>query len=306
MIVENEKLTKLTTPIQYGWIEKPIEDYHFDRNAVNFSALKHMDKSEHAFARVYWGLQRPATARMKFGSLAHMAILEGSKFKARYVVMPEFESKTADGKISNSKNTSYYKDQVKRWTDEQPKDAIIVSDEEREKIFRMLDSVLSNKKASKLLMSGVPEAVGYWKDPITGINMRMAADFISFDLGILVDLKTCQDVRWEYFRKSVESYRYDLQMMFYSEGIKNITGKEPQSRAWITIESEEPHEVRIHEVGAHYETIGSFEYRKSLDKLKRAIDNKSFPQSNDEILVGEPSHWFLRKYLQMGVIANDQ
>lgn len=305
MIIENEKLDKLTSPMTVGWIEKPIEEYHWDRSAVNFSALKHMDKSEHAFARVYWGLQKPATSRMKFGSLAHMAILEGSKFKARYVVMPEFESQTADGKPSNSKNTSYYKSQVQLWTSQQPPNAVVVTAEEREKIFRMIDSVLSNEKAAKLLMNGVPEAVGYWKDPITGINMRMAADFISFDLGILVDLKTCADVRWELFRKSVESYRYDLQMMFYSEGIKNITGKAPESRAWITIESEEPHEVRIHEVGAHYETIGAFEYRKSLDKLKRAIDDKSFPQSNEEILVGEPSHWFLRKYLQMGVIAND-
>lgn len=304
MAILAEQLQKLITPATFNpeWREMPVESYHADKSAVNFSSLKHMEKSEHAFARSYWGEPKEPTKAMKFGTLAHMAILEGSKFKERYVVMPEFVGLTLDGKPSaNSKDA---KEKRAKWVMEQPKEALIVTEEERAKLFNMIDSVLSNEKAVQLLSNGKPEVIGYWRDPITGINMRMAADFLSFNLGVLVDVKTCQDARWEMFRKSVENYRYDLQMAMYNEGVKHITGKEPANRAWLVIESEEPHEVRIHEVGAHYETIGSFEYRKCLDKLKKAIDAKAFPQGSDEILIGEPTFWFLKKYIQMGVVSD--
>lgn len=301
MAVLAESLQKLLTPNVTGWRENlPDEQYHKDKSAVNFSSLKHIDKSNFAFAQSYWGKQKPPTAAMKFGTLAHMAILEGEKFRSKYVVMPEFTGYTGDGKLSaNSKDA---KDKRAKWIMEQPKGAIIVTEEEREKLFNMIDSVLSNEKAVQILSSGKPEIAGYWQDKKTGLNLRMKADFLSFDLGVLVDVKTCQDVRWEFFRKSVENYRYDIQIMMYNDGVKNITGKEPENRVWLVIESEAPHEVRLHEVGPEYEAIGEFEYRRSLDKLKSAIDKGEFLQGNDDILIAEPSFWFKRKYEQLGIL----
>jgi hypothetical protein len=305
MAITAEQLQKLITPQPKGWREElEDEQYHADKSAVNFSSLKHVDKSTFAFAKSYWGKPIEATKSMKFGTLAHMAILEGEKFRNKYVVMPEFASFDANGKPSDSKNTKYYKTEVANWVAKQSKDAIIVTEEEREKLFNMIDSVLSNEKAVKLLSDGKPEIAGYWTDQETGINLRMKADFLSFNLGVLVDVKTCQDVRWENFRKSVENYRYDIQIMMYNEGVKQITGKEPLHRAWLTIESEGAHEVRIHDVSPVYEEIGMFEYRRSLRKLKEAIDKNEFNQGSDEIIVGDPSFWFERKYLNLGVLKN--
>jgi hypothetical protein len=118
----------------------------------------------------------------------------------------------------------------------------------------------------------------------------------------MTDLKTCQDVRWEFFRKSVENYRYDIQNAMYSDGVKNITGKAPEYKCWLTVESEGAHETRIHEVGAEYDAIGHFEYRRSLKKLKEAIDAGKFTQGNDDIIIGEPTSWFKRKYEQLGIL----
>lgn len=303
MAILAEDLQKLLIPNEIGWREG-LEDeiYHSDKSAVNFSSLKHIDKSTHAFARSYWGPRKDPTKSLKFGTLAHMAILEGEKFKERYVVMPEFESFDTKGNRSESKNTKYYKDQVAQWQIGLKKDAIVVTEQEKNRLFLMIESVLSNPKAVKLLSSGKPELAGYWTDKETGINLRIKTDFLAFDLGVLTDVKTCQDVRWEMFRKSVENYRYDIQMAMYNDGVKNITGMEPKNRAWLVVESEEPHESRIHEVGPMYEEIGQFEYRKCLRKLADALDKGVFDQGSDEILVGEPTHWFMRKYIQMGVL----
>ncbi len=304
MAITKEQLEAIIAPKDFKneWRDVPTEFYHADKTAVNFSSLKYMEKSEFSFAKSYWGKPKESTKPQKFGTLAHLAILEGAKFKARYVVQPEFTGLTAKGEITTSKNSTDVKNKIAQWTAEQQPGAIIVTEDEREKLFNMIDSVLSNEKAVKLLSNGKAEAIGYWKDPETGICLRMMDDFISFDLGILADVKTCQDSRFEFFRKSVESYNYSLQMAMYSEGVKHITGKEPDAKAWIAIESDGAHECRIHEVSSFYDDIGKFEYRRSLNKLKKAIDANHWPQGGDDIFVGEPTFFYLKKYISLGVI----
>ena len=131
--------------------------YHADKNAVNSSSLKKMVKSPLAFHNAFYGEPEEPTDAMKMGTLAHLAILQGELFRKKYVVMPEFESRTADGKPSESKSTKYYKDQVNEWTKSLDKDAIVVTPQERDDLFRMIDSIISNEMAFKLLSDGSPE-----------------------------------------------------------------------------------------------------------------------------------------------------
>lgn len=303
MAILAEDLQKLLTPNEIGWREG-LEDeiYHSDKSAVNFSSLKHMEKSENAFAKEYWGPRKKEKKRQRIGKLAHMALLEGSKFKERYVVMPEFESFDSKGNKSDSKNTTYYKNKVSEWERSITKDQIPITEEERTQLFMIIDSILSNKKAVKLLSDGKPELAGYWTDKETGINLRVKPDFLHFNLGIMVDFKTTVDARWEMFRKSVEGYRYDIQMAMYEDGVFNITGEKPRAKAWLVVEQENHFECRIHDVSPTYEDIGKFEYRRCLNLLAKAIDKGSFDQGGDEILIGEPTHWFMKKYLEMGVL----
>ena len=86
MPVTKEQLQKLidTSNFKQGW-RKDItdEEYHADKTAVNFSSLKYIEKSDFSFAKAYWGKAKEPTKSMKFGSLAHVAMLQGSKFKGR-------------------------------------------------------------------------------------------------------------------------------------------------------------------------------------------------------------------------------
>lgn len=296
MIIESEKLIKLISPQSQGWRDIKTEEYHADKSAVNFSSLKHMDKSPHAFAQSFWGKPKEPTKSMKFGTLAHMAILEGDKFKSRYQVMPEFVGRTLKGEITTSKNSKEVQAQIAEWTANLAPDAIIISQDERDDLFNMIESVLSNEKAVKLLSKGKPEAIGYWTDPETGINCRMMNDFLTFQADIWMDVKTTTDSRWEYFRKSVENLQYYLQTAMYLEGIKNITGKEVESAAWLAIESSAPYEVRIHEVSPIYREIGLMEFRRYMRELKICIDSKKFSQRGNIIEIGEPSGYFKQKY----------
>lgn len=296
MIVDNEKLANLTIPQKTEWRIMNPEEYHKDKTAVNFSSLKNMEKSEFSFAKSYWGKPKEATDSMRFGNIVHMAMLEGAKFKDLVVVEPMFTGVTSKGEVTTSKNSKDVKRQLDEWRLSLNPRSIVIAEEEREKIINMTDSLLSNAKAVKILNNSKPEVIGYWHDEEFGINCRFMADLYSESLGILPDLKTTQDARWEYFRKSVESYNYPLQLIMYSKGIKAITGKAPEQKCWITVESQGAHETRIHEVSPIYEATAEFEYRKFMTELKNAIKNKKFEQRGSEVEVGEPSVYYQRKY----------
>lgn len=276
-------------------------DYHADKTAVNSSSLKRMVKSPRAFhASFFLGKNDEVSDSMKFGTLAHMALLEGEKFREKYVVMPEFMEPTLDGKLSA--NSKAAKEKKAQWLADQPSDSIICSKDEQERIFGMIDSLLSHEKAFALLKDGKPELTGYWKDPETGLRCRMKADFISFNLGALVDVKTTTDCVWEEFRRSVEKLRYDIQMAQYDDGIFHITGKRPEHRVWLAIESKFPYEVACHEVPPQYQATGRYEYKKALKNIKDCILANSWPQAQADIEFGEMSPWFYKKYEFTGVL----
>lgn len=285
----------LEIDIKPGWREMPTEEYHADKTAVNSSSLKYASKSEFAFAHSFWGPPKEPTDAMKFGTLVHMAILEPLKFKNCYVVEPYFEGPTQDGKMSP--NSKIAKQKRADWRAELPPGSVVVTEEEQDKIFSMIDSVLSHPTASVLLMDGKPELIGYWKDRATGINLRMMADFMAFNLGTLADLKTCQDSEWEAFRKTgVEGLQYFMQMAMYVDGTENITGKKVENKAWIAVENKYPFETRVHEVDDKYDYAGHFQYRENLKKIRNAIDKNNFPQGQLEAVKGEPTPWFYKKY----------
>lgn len=263
------------------------EDYHADKTAVNSSSLKHAVKSPRAFYASYFiGSGKEPTPAMKFGTLAHMAILEGTKFKDRYVLVPDF------GDMRSKTN----REKKAEWLVEQPKGAVLCTAEERDSLFAMIDSMLSHEQAHKLLTDGKPEIAGYWRDKETGLRLRMKADFVSFNLNALIDVKTTQDTVWEEFRRSVERLRYDIQMMMYDDGVEQITGKRPDHRVWLAIESKMPFEVACFEVPPQYEATGKFEYRRALNTVAACARANNWPQRQAEIEYGEMSAWFYKQY----------
>ena len=266
-------------------------DYHSDKTAVNSSSLKKMLKSPKAFYASYFLSQNEEpTQAMKFGTLAHMAILEGEKFRERYVLVPDF------GDMRSKTN----REKKAAWMVEQPAGAVLCTAEERDSLFAMIDSILSHEQAHKLLSQGKPEIAGYWRDDETGLRLRMKADFLSFNVNALVDVKTTQDTVWEEFRRSVEKLRYDIQIMMYDDGTEKITRIRPDHRVWLAVESKMPFEVACFEVPPQYEATGKHEYRRALRRIAECAKANAWPQRQAEIEYGEMSPWFYKQYELQG------
>lgn len=300
---------------RFGWQPNlKIEDYHADKSALNSSSLKLMDKSAYSFARNYWVKTKPPTNAMRFGTLVHMAILEPLKFKKHYQVQPQFVGLTQDGRETTRANSLDVMRQYEEWRSELPAGAVIVTKDEQDKIFGMIDSVLSHPTASVLLSNIKPEIIGYWQkelateeeldaDPNSSfvINMRMAIDGLAFNMGNLSDLKTCQDCSMKSFRKThIEGLQAFHQIAMYEDGANHIEKYLIENKTWIAVESEWPHETAVHEVSEEYELAGKWLYNQNLQKIKKCIKNREFPYAQEEPMKVIPSGYFLQKYQELG------
>lgn len=271
------------------------EEYHARKDLVHQSTLKNMIKSENAYYRsiVY---PKQHTKSLRLGTLAHKAILEGKEFLLEYVVQPVFKGLTKDGVETTSMNAKSVQAKRDEWLAQLKPGTKIVEQKELDEIRWMLDSLVNHKFVQEVFKNGRPEVRGCFKDEKTDIGVAFADDFLSFDLDVWADLKTCQDSSHDGFRKSVEKFRYDLQYYTYSLGTQLVFGKKPKYPAWIAVESSEPFECRVHHVDDFYYDTGKYEFRKSMDKLKAALKSGKWPQAQSMIETVEPSPWFRGYY----------
>jgi len=179
-------------------------DYHADP-AISSSHLNEMAKSPaHYYAR-YLDSNRPfiaPTAAMKFGSLAHCAVLEPEELSKRYRVCPS--RSTREGKA------------VAKQMEADGIEAVTQTDWDT--AAAMKTAVYAHPIAKKLLSDGIAEQPFWWNDAGTSQKCKCRPDWLT-PQGTVVELKTTQDASPNGFAKSVAAFRYHVQAAHYLTGL---------------------------------------------------------------------------------------
>lgn len=288
---------------QKHWNESLSEDsYHLIKDFVGSSSLRKLMKSPKTFYHNHFVAQKEPSKEMKFGTVAHGVIFYGKDYLKNFHIMPEFMGRTLDGKVSSRSKESQMMKQD--WVNSLPIGSKIITKDEMDCLNGIVESLLGHTKAFNLLKNGKPEMAGFWRDEKTGIGLKLKPDFQAFDVNALVDLKTARDCTEEVFMRSVfkDEYRYDIQLAMYAEGIKQLTGKYPEHRAWIVMEKEPPYEIAVHESDEICSVIGAYEFHRLLDKLKESIDSAKWPGYQTMIETAIPPEYIINKYQMMGVL----
>jgi len=259
------------------------EEYHTDKSAVGSSSLRKILKSPLSFQADFFGEKKEEkNDAMRFGELVHVAVLEGSRFLEKMVVAPKFTGLTKDGRESTQSAEAKRK-KAEWYFEAEQLGKLIVTEEEHDKILGIMGSITNHEGAMKLLKNGAREVSGFFPDPQTGIVNKIRPDFVSFDLGTLVDLKTTQNVVKSEFQKTIWNYRYDFQLAMYGEGIKAITGSAPRFYSIIAVETTAPYEVAVYIADEGMISKGQEDYRRALDTLSECLATNTWPRYQKDI-----------------------
>lgn len=277
------------------------EHYHADRTAISSSPLKILLQQTPAHFRSAW-LTGPTVDEEKdhfrYGSLAHMALLEPDRFRSSYVLEPIFEAPTKEGKMSTQSKAA--REQKKEWYESLDPGTLVVTEKDFEAITGSIESIIAHEKASKVIVGAQTEKSGYFRHPLTGIKCRIRPDIIHIDKRVVIDFKTTRDAGREFFSKEIARHMYHMSLAFYGMGIKEITGWEPEIYAILAVEKEPPYAVALYTLKqATIETAKAW-CNEGLDILKKCIEMDKWPSHQEgaaeDIDIPE---WAHRKELPM-------
>lgn len=219
-------------------VEEPAVKYHANHHWMSQSALKVLRESPkhfiHELAK-YQGGEKEDKDAFRFGTAAHLAILEPQLFRKRFVAQPDF----GDLRVKANRNSR------DAWKSEQDSEAVILDSEEMEKLTAMILEV--QKTTGKLFEKGLVERSIYFRDEATSIQCKCRPDLITeYDRGpLIVDFKTTRDIEEAIFSKDMKNYGYLVQLAFYADAASKILGYDVDC-AIVAVEKEPPFDCAIY------------------------------------------------------------
>lgn len=258
----NPNLPLITDQFKNTWVEnKTSDEYHADKTAIGSTSLKAILESPLAFLAAIKSPPDEDNDALRFGRAAHQAFLEPDEFRRRMVAQPDFgDLRTKEAKQFKA-----------RWTEDLPPGVTVVTKDELDTITGIINSIAGHKHALGLVKGARPEISGYFRDEKTGILCKFRPDLLHTDLTALTDFKTTRSCGRKKFSDEIFTRKYYFQMAFYREGVKAITGKYPDTCAWLAAEKTDPYDVAVYYASEAMIEKGEKAYRYALDKLKECM-----------------------------------
>lgn len=218
------------------------------REGISKSSLEIIKKSPLHFK---YAEEHPKedTPSLLFGRAAHKYILEKENFETEFVVAPNIDRRTGEGKME--------------WVEfmESVGDREIIERDKMEQIIEM-DKAIDAFPLARQLLTGVHESSYFWTDATTGEICKCRPDCLTEYEGkpYITDYKTCDSCQDGLFERNVRKFGYKLQSGMYCEGLLNCELEE-YGFAFIAQEKKAPYAVRVYICDKEFIREGYDEFR---------------------------------------------
>jgi PDDEXK-like domain of unknown function (DUF3799) len=247
-------------------INMPNDLYHACKKYHSSSDLKFLYASSpaHYYAKYYAKFPeiQNTTDKMILGSLVHCLILEPHRYEKDFFVMPDLNFRTNEGKARKQELIANNPGKM------------MIDGEMLVQANNMKSSVMNNPQAKTLLDAGQKEAAYFWECPFTNLPFRAKLDQSSKTH--FVELKTTSDAGPEEFSKHIHNMNYDLSLVHYREGLKQVKEVEPPAY-FIVVEQDPPHVAQVYKAGESVFQTGHDKWLSSITQLEAGIKKKQWP-----------------------------
>lgn len=196
-----------------------------------------------------------------FGDAMHAICLEPDRLKTEFVVMPELNLRTNDGKAEKK---LFIAENI---------DKKILTFDEHKKLNLMFESVMAHPEARRLIEApGICEGSFFWKDADSGVDCKCRPDKLIEGSPYPVDVKTTPELNK--FKFSVEDYRYYIQDPFYCDGLK-ANDIEVESMQFLVIQKTIQlgrYPVMVKTLPFEVIAYGREEYKRNLEQYAEYLD----------------------------------
>ncbi|MCQ2609025.1 MAG: PD-(D/E)XK nuclease-like domain-containing protein [Bacteroidales bacterium] len=205
------------------------------------------------------------TPALIFGSAAHKYILEKDSFFDEYIVAPNVDRRTAEGK-------KIYAEFL-----EKAEGKCVISTEDYMQLIEMY-AAIDRVPLARQLLTGDVEQSYFWVDEETGEQVKCRPDVLTEYEGkkYIVDYKTTDSCENGHFERSAKKYGYQLQAGMYREGMFQCK-YEDYGFAFVAQEKSAPYCVRVYICTDDYIETGYDEYRALLGLYHKCKESGTYP-----------------------------
>lgn len=201
------------------------------------------------------------TPSMLLGSLLHTMVLEPDLMASTYVVPPEFNRKTKDGKA-----------EAEAWEKENAGKLFVTADQ-----MSAADGMarsLRNHDAAMLALDGQHEVSAFWRQH--GVPCK--ARFDNKGGGFLGDLKSSSDASPDGFARSCASYGYHRQAAHYLDGHRIAVGEPADGMVFVVVESKAPYAVGVYELDDADIDLGRRQMQRAAARFSEYMARMQTPE----------------------------
>ena len=260
-------------------------DYHA-LPSVSSSMLKTILRSPAHYRAAYLdgAPRKEPTASMVLGSLTHTLFLEPEQYGSEYIVAPECDRRTKEGRA------------VYAAFQDAADDMTIITAEQLATAQAMANALCSHQ-IHEAMTGGHAEASIFWTDDQTGLACRIRPDYHiapcdMWPTGLIIDVKSTDDARSEAFARTCVNFGYDLSAAMYCDGFQQHYGTaEPPLFLLLVVERDAPHAVACYECSPEMLDKGHAKYRAAMNLLAESTASGMWPGYDDGIQLLNLPKW---------------
>jgi exodeoxyribonuclease VIII len=213
----------------------------------------------------------PPSEDMVLGSAFHKIVLEPETFGDEFVVMPNVDRRTTQGKMKYAEFII------------EADGKTVITQEQYDTICGMRDSIMANPYARKLINGNIEQSM-YWVDDLTGVRCKCRPDVWRgvADRIVLTDLKSTKSVLPNDFMRDCVKYHYDLQTAMYRDGASKVLGvpKDNIDFVFIAVEKKPPYLLNIMQADTYVIQKGEADFREYIGNYAECLETSNWYSFN--------------------------
>jgi len=255
---------------------EPADEYHARSKAGEYMSshlLADFRESPALYRKKILGqIEDNESPALILGRAAHCLILEGRKAFDRDYLVADGPVNPKTGEPFGIKSKAYVD-----WAVGQERE--VVSGKDFNFLLKLQVGIWNHPAASRLLADGTAE--GVVRAEYCGVPCQIRMDWFSPNFG-LVDLKTCDSLRW--FESDVRRYGYLYQLAFYRAVIRKATGRTVPVHL-AAVEKNEPFSAGVWQLSEEVLDLAEIANLAALERFRACCMTGVWPTGYEEVRV---------------------
>lgn len=226
------------------------------------------------------------------GRARHTLFLGESGFREQFLVRPE-DAPDGKGKWHGNNNS------CKKWLADAKLDGkSVLKPDELPNIHGAAKKLTSHPAIAAGLLSGLVEHSIFWKDPKTGVWLKVRPDVLPIHCAMIVDYKGAAAVQRQDCKKAINEHGYYMQLALVAEGLFQVAGAVIKDDDHILVFQKwtRPFTINVKPLTTEAINRGHQQNRRAIDRIAACLASGIWPGPEDD-MVAEGLQDYLSKRL---------